>query len=143
VSSRATMSISAPRPLGLFVSAAWLLGVTVLVYALVAATAVSLFGAAGVWAATVAMLVCLGGGVLALVATHWVKGPMQPLATVALGMLARVAAPLACCMVLMIQRGPLLEAGFVVDLLVFYVATLGVETWLAVGRAQPPAAEET
>ena len=50
-------------------------------------------------------------------------------AGILLSMLLRMGIPLAACVVLLRTRGPLVEAGAVVMILVYYLVTLVAETW--------------
>lgn len=53
-----------------------------------------------------------------------------------IGMMTRLALPLAACLVVQLSGGPLASAGFAYFVLVFYLAALVLETWSLVGRQE-------
>ena len=105
--------------------------VVVGLYALVAPVAGFCGGAAGIWAAAAAALLCLAGAGLALVVSHALREPNHALYGMLLGMAARMGIPMGFGLLCHLQGGALAEAGLLYYLLVFYPVTLGVETALS------------
>ena len=91
-------------------------------------------GPRGPLAAAVAAAVCLAGAVAAVVAASLFRGPSAGLYSLAMGMLARTILPLFAGVVLTMNVAWLKSAGMIVYLLVFYLATLAVETALLVAQ---------
>ena len=89
-------------------------------------------GEAGVWAAAVAAVVCLGAGLVALTFLSLFREPRQAFNGVGLAMLFRMAIPMATGVVLTKLGGPLAEAGVFGMIVGFYLVGLLVETLLAV-----------
>lgn len=86
-------------------------------------------GLAGILAALLAGGVCCAGALAGLLTagrfglgTHAVTG-------ILLGMMLRMGIPLGACVVLLVLGGPLVEAGALVMILVYYLLTLLAETW--------------
>ena len=117
-----------PRGVGLVMAmgVAWLLLCPVAYY---------FFGRIGITANSLAALVCLGGTLAAIGTTYRFRGPEQVVHAVLLGMLLRMALPLVACLIVYQQKGPMAEAGTAYFCLVFYMLSLGVETWTTVGPA--------
>jgi hypothetical protein len=91
----------------------------------------TLRGANGVLAFLLAALVCWSGAALALAASGVLRQLDRVLAVTLVGMALRMGLPLVAVVVVTLQNGPLAEGGFVGYVLVFYVVTLVVETWLS------------
>jgi hypothetical protein len=89
-------------------------------------------GQAGVWAAAVAAVVCLGAGLMALVFLSIFREPLQAMNGIGLAMLFRMAIPVATGVILTNLGGPLAEAGVFEMIVGFYLVGLLVETLLAV-----------
>ena len=89
-------------------------------------------GRAGLWAAAVAALVCLGAGLIALTFLALFRDPMQAFNGVGLAMLFRMAIPMAAGIFLTKLGGPLAEAGVFGMIVGFYLVGLLVETLLAI-----------
>jgi hypothetical protein len=89
-------------------------------------------GLLGILSALLAAGVCGGGALASLLATGLFRIHGQPVAGVLLGMLIRMAVPLAACVIMFIQGGPLVEAGALVMILVYYLLMLVVETFYLV-----------
>ena len=53
------------------------------------------------------------------------------------GMLVRMGIPLGAALLVVFRGGPLADAGFLYYLVVFYLVTLTVETFLALGGRVP------
>lgn len=102
------------------------------------------FAYAGPWgliAAGVAAIVCWFAASLALALAAFVSGPNAALAVMLLGMAIRMSLPLGMFFWLR-QYAELTQAGFVLQLGLFYLLMLAVETWLMLpdvgALASPP-----
>ncbi len=91
----------------------------------------------GLFSAGVALAVCLGSGLASLWTAHLLRAPDQVLYQVLLGMFPRMGFPLIACMIVILQRGMLAEAGFVYYIMAFYFVTLAAETVLMAIRLSP------
>lgn len=131
------------RPVGLAARLGCLLLVVVVVYAIMAPAAYYFHGAAGVWAASLSTGVCLAGSIVALLAADRFSGPDHALVGVLGAMLVRMGVPLAFCVVVYVRGGQLVAAGALIYLLVVYLATLAVETWMALGQVGHAAGQLT
>ena len=89
-------------------------------------------GWSGVTAATVAALVCWFAATLALAIVVLFRGPKYGVSGILGSMLIRMALPLVAGTALSRQGGPLAEAGVFGMIVVFYLFTLAIETWLSV-----------
>lgn len=98
-------------------------------------------GSTGLWAAALAALFCLTGALMALIASHALRGPQFALLAMFVGMAARMGVPLFLGVALHLRGGPLAEAGLLYYLLVFYPVTLAVETALSLPTRQMIAKE--
>jgi hypothetical protein len=85
-------------------------------------------GSAGLTACLIAALVCIAGAVAGDSIGRLFKDPKQAGIYSLLGMLPRMAIPLAFCMVVVYSRGALFEAGMVHYTLVIYLVLLAVST---------------
>lgn len=129
-----------PRPF----YAAWGLGARcgllvlamVLAAPLVAAWKYNAHGIDGLVATGLAFLVCLGGGLVALLVTCLTRGPSGAMAGLAVGMLFRMGLPLVLAVAITRQGGPLAEAGFFSCVLCFYMVGLIAETVLVLPVVQ-------
>ncbi len=90
----------------------------------------------GLWAAVIAAAVCLLSPLGASLATRAFATRDKALAGLLVSMFLRMGIPLAFCLVMQIQKGPLLEAGIVYCVLVFYLVVLAVETWFAMRHVE-------
>jgi hypothetical protein len=117
-----------------------LLGAAVMVaLAIVAPVGICLCGAGAMAAATVAACLCLAGAGSALIVSAPFRGPQHALTGLLLGMALRMGIPLIVGLALQIRGGPLVKAGLLYYLLVFYAVTLAVETALSLPPRRRPA----
>ena len=79
-----------------------------------------------------AAILCSCSGVVALAASSWQTQLRQPLAGLLLAMALRSLPPLTVCLLLAIQGEGEQFIGFISYLLVFYLVTLSIETFLSV-----------
>lgn len=93
-------------------------------------------GPLGAMAMALAASVCLAGAVAALIIAHRVGKPRDMLRAALLGMGARVAPPLVAALVCWRWGQPLVDAGVLYGLLLFYPVTLVLETWLSLPAMQ-------
>jgi hypothetical protein len=92
-------------------------------------------GSSGLAGVALAGAICFAAGLLAEGVACLLGRQASPLATMLLGMTIRMLPPLAICMFLAAQGARGREhLAFIVYLLVFYLATLALETWLTVER---------
>jgi hypothetical protein len=98
-------------------------------------------GADAVAAATLAAFLCWTGGTSALVLGGMLRGPQLALYALLTGLFVRMGIPLAFGFAIQLRGGPLVEVGFIYYLLIFYLISLAVETWLSL--PVPQQAEET
>jgi hypothetical protein len=119
-----------------------LLAVVVLVLGVVAPLAYGARGSAGLAAASLAAAICLLGGGFSLVAGEILSGEKLILARLLAEMAFRMGLPLAACVVVLLNARPLVEAGFGIYLLVFYLPVLVVEILLSVARLENRAADD-
>lgn len=103
--------------------------IAALAWPLFAAVGYARSGMAGILASLLAGGVCCVGAMSGLlmagrfgVGAHAVPG-------ILLGMMLRMGIPLGACLVLQTLGGPLVEAGALVMILVYYLLTLLAETW--------------
>lgn len=89
-------------------------------------------GLGGLLEASLAALVCLISGITALVATSVLGTRQHPLAGVLLATALRMLPALIVCVLLSTADGGGQFLGFVGYLLVFYLVTLAIETYLSV-----------
>ena len=88
-------------------------------------------GEDGLAAAVTACLVCLTGGLLALLTTAFLQGPLALHGLLA-SMIFRLGLPLGAGVALSSQGGPLAEAGVFGLIMGYYLLMLSVETPLSV-----------
>ena len=122
------------RESGLWLHAAHVLVPLALCFAVVAPTAYLYQGLTGVFAAGVAALVCAVASGGAAVAASRLSAGGQPIAGTLLAMILRMTLPLAFCVVLAVQRGPLVDAGIMLYLVGFYMVALAADSWHSIGR---------
>ena len=91
-------------------------------------------GPAGLFAALWATALCLMSGTLSLLASTAVSRASTPLGGLLVGIMVRMALPLAVVMAIYHRGGWLVAAGMIYYVLVFYMITLAAETWIAVGQ---------
>jgi hypothetical protein len=98
----------------------------------------------GIAAAGASAATCYVGSLAALLISDLLRktsnAPAVALQSLVLGMLIRMAAPLGLALWVHSQSGVLSAAGFLYYLVVFYFATLAVDTALAVQAIPSPAA---
>ena len=122
-------------------SASLLAGCVLLVALLIAPFAAGKTGSGGLVGLSVAAAICLLAGWVAESVACWLQGRVTPLAVMLLGMAIRMVPPLGICVALAAQRASGREhLAFIVYLLVFYLVTLAMETWLTVSRVAPRSA---
>ena len=90
-------------------------------------------GGQGAIEAALAALLCLAPALAALGVSCRFLGTPQALAAVLLGMMLRAFPPLVVCLLLAVRGSGADYIHFVSYLLVFYMITLAVETYLTVG----------
>ncbi len=90
------------------------------------------YGSLAIAAAAVAALVCLVSGLLGLLATVWFQGTPQAVSGMLLGILVRMALPMAAALGLTVARSELVAAGVVGLILIHYLVGLLVDTTIAV-----------
>ena len=121
---------------GFFMRAGLLAACLLLVLAVLAPVGFQLSGPAGVFAAGLSALLCLAGGVLSLVVCPFFRGPYGALYGMLVGMALRTGLPLVVGVAIHLTRPALASAGLIYFLLACYLASLAVETLLAVAEAQ-------
>ena len=89
-------------------------------------------GREGIVSSLSAGAVCWAGAGLSMTATTVFRQPERALALTAVGMALRMGLPLVAVIVVMLQNGPLSRSGFVICILIYYLVSLLVETWLTV-----------
>ncbi|MBU4271249.1 MAG: hypothetical protein KKE86_16575 [Planctomycetes bacterium] len=110
-----------------------MLTVTVLaVYLPVAAAVGLLAGPAGVVDCSAAAFACFLGATIALFISHFMRGPIPALLGAMLGMLARMAFPLAMAVAYMIVSSSRPDPAPLCWLLIFYPVTLTAEIMLSI-----------
>lgn len=118
---------AAPRPL---VACAAAIAIAVLLLAgVLAPVGYWYYGWAGVLSVVAAGLLCGLTGLVALWIGRRCQVQGQAISGVLVAMGIRMGIPLAICLVLAVRGRADSLAGFVYFLLVFYLVTLGVETW--------------
>ncbi len=116
-------------------SALMLAGWVLLVALLIAPLAAGKSGSGSLAGLSLAAAICLLTGWAAESLACWLHGRVMPLAVMLLGMAIRMVPPLGVCVALaVLGAGGRDHLAFIVYLLTFYLVTLALETWLAVGR---------
>ena len=131
MSSPSNFRLPSIGPAALIVRCAALLGAVLLLLAVVGTWKYQQHGSIGLWAATIAALVCWIGGSTALVLVGVLRGP-KGVQGILGGMAFRAGLPFLVGFILQRQGGPLAEAGVFNCMLIFFLFTLVVETALAV-----------
>ncbi len=80
-------------------------------------------------AALLAGSVCGGGAVIGLIVAGRFGLGVRAVPGILLSMILRTGIPLTACVVLLAMGGPLVEAGALVMILVYYLLMLLAETW--------------
>lgn len=119
------------RRQSLFVQLGVLFLAVALAFAVIGPLAGSLRGGAGLAAAAVAAGVCLFGAAAALCVCRCFSDPGTAWIGVLAAMMPRMGIPMGFALLLYGLGGPLMEAGFLYYLIVFYPLTLAVETMLS------------
>ena len=112
-------------------------------YPLVAGYGYSQFGTMGVASASVAAGLCFAGAAAALMCIAFLQGPTAAVNSTLLGMLFRMGLPLGGAMVLNQSGGPLVAAGVVGMVLVYYLFTLVIETLLSLSLVKRQSAKQS
>ena len=122
---------------GFVVESGIVAGVVVGVWLLLAPIGYASAGTAGLISAAVAAGVSLLAAEFALAVSRLFRGPAAAMYGMVAGMLARMSVALAVAVAL--QRGVpwLASTAMIVDLLVFYLVTLAIETALLVAKIRP------
>ena len=89
-------------------------------------------GTAGIVASLVGAVVCWLFATIALVVTHRFRGANNAVTGLLVAMLARTGGPLVCALLLTNNSRSLAEGGIFQAILLFYLLTLAVETYLSV-----------
>lgn len=79
-----------------------------------------------------AAILCTSAGMVALAVTSWQTRQQQPLTGMLLAMVLRILPPLTICLLLAIQGEGRQFISFISYLLLFYLVTLAIETYLSV-----------
>ena len=103
-----------------------------LLYAAAAPWAYWLNGLAGLLAAGISAAVCLLGAAAALFLSHRFRGPARAVHAMAFSMAARTGLPLILVLVTSFCAGPLVTAGAVYYVVVFYLAAMAIEVPLSI-----------
>ena len=103
--------------------------ITVLAWPLFAVVGYARSGLAGILAALLAGGVCCVGALAGLLMAGRLGLGAHAVTGILLGMMLRMGIPLGACLVLLALGGPLVEAGALVMILVYYLLTLLAETW--------------
>ena len=101
-----------------------------------APVAAAVNGVAGMAADALAALGCVAGASIALAVSRTLRGTTWALPALLLGMMARMAIPLALALGCLVLAPRLANAGLLCYLLIFYPLTLAVETAMAVPPRQ-------
>lgn len=112
-----------------------LAGCVLLCAVVLAPFAIGKAGSSGPLGLAIAGAICLAAGVAAEAIAALLGRSVSPIATMLLGIAIRMLPPLGICVFLAAQGARGREhLAFIVYLLVFYLATLALETWLTVER---------
>jgi len=103
--------------------------IAVSIWPLFAAVGYARSGFAGILAALLAGGVCGGGALVGLLAAGQFGLGARAVPGILLSMILRMGIPLTACVVLLAMRGPLVEAGALAMILVYYLLMLLAETW--------------
>jgi hypothetical protein len=120
---------------GFMRSALMLAGCVLLFALLIAPLAAGKSGSGSLAGLALAAATCLLTGWAAESLACWLHGRVMPLAVMLLSMAIRMVPPLGICVALAaLGAGGRAHLAFIAYLLTFYLVTLALETWLAVGR---------
>ena len=100
-------------------------------------------GRNGFLEAGAAALLCTSAGLVALAVVSWQTRQQQPLGGMLLAMVLRILPALAVCMLLAIQGEGKQYISFISYLIVFYLVTLALETYLSVQLVHQIHAEQS
>jgi len=117
-------------------SATWLACAIGMLLVLLMPFAVWNSGAAGAWEVTIAAVVCLLPGLIALWFTSQSTGSNQVLFGILFSMGLRLLPPLVICLALSLRSTGAESFSFICYLLLFYMITLALETYLSVRLIQ-------
>ena len=123
------------RLVKLLIDSVWLLGVTGVAYLAMAPLAYWFGERVGLQAAALAAGACLVGAQFGLLNTVLFPG-LDPGLGILLGMLPRMGVPLLVGLLVFRRAEHLVKAGFFYYVIVFYLVTLAMETWLAVATGE-------
>jgi hypothetical protein len=98
------------------------------------------YGWAAVWSVVSAGLLCGLTGLVAFWTAHRCQAQGEAISGVLAAMGIRMGIPLAICLIVALRGSADSFAGFVYYLLVFYLATLAVETWYSLPAGAVPRA---
>ena len=79
-----------------------------------------------------AAVLCSSSGLAALAATFWQSRQQQPLVGLLLAMAIRMIPPLVVCLLMAVQSDAGEYIGFVCYLLLYYLTTLAIETYISI-----------
>ncbi|HTQ38174.1 MAG TPA: hypothetical protein VMJ32_04050 [Pirellulales bacterium] len=96
--------------------------------------ALTLSGADGLWADGSAAAVVWGASAAGMAIGELLHDSNAAFTKLLIGMIIRMIVPLSACLVALLSKSRLADAGFVFYILVFYLAELPVDTLLAVLR---------
>ena len=106
--------------------------------------AFSLSGPMGGWtafaAAAIVWFASAVGMLIGEMFNGFLRGANEALVKLLLGMMIRMAIPLAACMIVHLSNGPLAAAGFVFYVLGFYLVALPIDTFMSVAEISNKAA---
>jgi hypothetical protein len=108
-----------------------------------AAVAFEVYEWPGVVAASVAAVVSAVCGAVSQAIVDRMHAQGQALAAVGVGMALRMGVPLSLGLFWQMRESPLAQAGVIYYLLVYYLATLAIETLLAVDQLRPTTRSKT
>jgi len=104
--------------------------VLAVVFSIAAPIGFALHQTNGLIAAACGLAICGFAGLLAEIAGALANGKV--LVQMLIGMALRMGGPLAACLAFASVGGPIVDAGVVYHILVFYLATLAIETGVSV-----------
>ena len=125
------------RQRGLLFRAALLASAVFIAFAAIGSVAGCIGGSSAVMAAGLAAASCWAGATAALAMAKVLRHPCNALERLLIGMTARMGTPLAVGLACHVIGSPLVGAGLLYYLLIFYPLTLVVETALSLPANQP------
>jgi len=112
-------------------------GVTLIVALVIALPiAYALTGVSGIWSAVAAAGTILVSSIASLLMSEMFRRPDEAMWALMLSMAVRMSLPMAVCLLVLMQGGPLGSGGFVFFVLAFYLVALPIETLLAVSKVR-------